>query len=105
MTARTEDYDAIIRIMQWYLDAFNGNDVSRFREAFDEDAWIYYIDADGSLHKRAISEDFERWATPPSWDVVGPFGQNRPVERRAELPVCGRPVNHVITAHGVAAHP
>jgi hypothetical protein len=73
VTARTEDYDAIIRVMQLYLDAFHDNDVSKFREAFDEDAWIYYIDADGSLHKHAISEDFERWATPPSWDVVGRF--------------------------------
>jgi hypothetical protein len=59
--------------MRLYLDAFNENDVGKFREAFDEDAWIYYIDADGVLHKHRISEDFERWAAPPSWDVVGRF--------------------------------
>jgi len=73
MTARTDDYDAIVRVMQLYIDAFNDNDVRKFRQAFDEDAWIYYIDADGSLHKHPISEDFERWAGPPSWDVVGRF--------------------------------
>jgi len=73
MTARTDDYDAIVRVMQLYIDAFNDNDVRKFRQAFDEDAWIYYIDADGSLHKHPISEDFERWAAPPSWNVVGRF--------------------------------
>ncbi len=73
MTARTDDYDAIVRVMRLYIDAFNDNDVSKFREAFDEDAWIFYIDADGSLHKHLISEDFERWAAPPSWGVVGRF--------------------------------
>jgi len=73
MAARTDDRDAIVRVMQLYLDAFNDNDVWKFREAFDEDAWIYYVDADGRLHKHPISEDFERWATPPSWNVVGRF--------------------------------
>jgi hypothetical protein len=71
MTERTDDYDAIVRVMRLYIDAFNDNDVSKFRAAFDDDAWIFYIDADGSLHKHPISEDFERWAAPPSWDVVG----------------------------------
>ena len=73
MTARTDDYDAIIRVMQLYIDAFNDNDVSKLREAFDEDAWIFFIDSDGTLHKHRISEDFERWAAPPSWGVVGRF--------------------------------
>lgn len=73
MAAKANDYDSIVRVMQLYLDAFNDNDVDKFREAFDEDAWIYYIDAGGNLRKHAISEDFERWATPPSWEVVGRF--------------------------------
>jgi Putative lumazine-binding len=73
MTARTDTYDAIVRVMRLYIDGFNENDVSKFREAFDADAWIFYIDAGGSLHKHSISEDFERWATPPGWDVVCRF--------------------------------
>ena len=73
MTARTDDYDAIVRVMRLYIDAFNDNDVSKFRQAFDENAWIFYIDAGGNLHKHLISEDFERWVTPPSWGVVGRF--------------------------------
>jgi hypothetical protein len=36
-----------------------------FKGAFDEDAWIFYIDADGVLHKNLISEPFEGWSTPP----------------------------------------
>lgn len=73
MTGRKDDYDAIVRVVQLYIDAFNDNNFRKFREAFDDDAWIFYIDADGSLHKHPISEDFERWATPPSWGVVGRF--------------------------------
>jgi len=73
MTVRTDDYDEIVRVVRLYVDAFNDNDVAKFREAFDENAWIYYIDANGALHKNPISEDFERWASPPSWGVVGRF--------------------------------
>jgi ketosteroid isomerase-like protein len=73
MTARTDDYDEILRVMQLYIDGFNDNDVGKFREAFDEDAWIFFIDANGALHKNLISESFEKWAAPPSWGVVGRF--------------------------------
>ena len=66
MTARPDDYDEIVRVVQLYVDAFNDNDVSKFKEAFDEAAWIFYIDADGILHKNLISDSFEQWAAPPS---------------------------------------
>jgi hypothetical protein len=73
MTGRTDDYDAIVRVVQLYIDGFNDNEVSKFREAFDKDAWIFFVDADGKLHKNRISDDFETWATPPSSGVVGRF--------------------------------
>ena len=73
MTARTDDHDAIVRVVQLYIDGFNHNEASKFREAFDKDAWIFYIDADGKLHKNLISDDFERWAMPPGRGVVGRF--------------------------------
>jgi len=73
MTARTDDYDEIVRVMQLYIDATNDNDVSKLKEAFHEDAWIFFIDADGALHKNLISENFEGWASPPSWGAVGRF--------------------------------
>jgi hypothetical protein len=71
MTARTGDYDDIVRVMQLYIDGFNDNDIRKFEKAFHEDAWIFYSDAAGVLHKHLISESFERWAAPPSWGVVG----------------------------------
>jgi hypothetical protein len=73
MTARTDDYDEIVRVVQLYVDAFNDNDIGKLRQAFDKDAWIFYIDADGVLHKNLISESFEEWAHPPSRGVVGRF--------------------------------
>jgi hypothetical protein len=71
MTARTDDYDEIVRVIQLYIDGFNDNDIRKFEEAFQEDVWIFYSDADGVLHKNLLSESFERWAAPPSWGVVG----------------------------------
>jgi hypothetical protein len=73
MTARTDDYDQIVRVVQLYIDGFNDNEISKLREAFDEDAWMYYINASGLLRKSPISESFEAWATPPSSGVVGRF--------------------------------
>lgn len=73
MTARTDDYDEIVLVVQLYIDAFNDNDISKLRQAFDKDAWIFYIDANGALHKNLISESFEEWAAPPSRGVVGRF--------------------------------
>ena len=64
MTAGTDDYDEIVRVAQLYVDGFNDNDVSKFREAFHEDAWIFFIDADGGLRKHLISRAFEGWAAP-----------------------------------------
>jgi len=55
------------------FDAFKDNDISKLKQAFDEDAWIFYIEANGTLHKNLISEDFEEWAAPPSRGVVGRF--------------------------------
>lgn len=71
MTARTDDYDAIVRVVRLYVDGFNDNDVSKLKEAFHEDAWIFFIDAEGGLHKNLISENFEAWASPPSSGIVG----------------------------------
>jgi ketosteroid isomerase-like protein len=71
VTARTDDYDAIVRVVQLYIDGFNDNDVGKFREAFHEDAWMFYINADGSLYKNPISKSFEEWAKPPSSGIVG----------------------------------
>ena len=73
MTARTDDYDAIVRVAQLYIDGFNDNDVEKFKEAFHEDAWMFYVNADGSLYKNPVSGSFEEWAKPPSWEVVGRF--------------------------------
>jgi hypothetical protein len=73
MSARTDDYDEIVRVVKLYIDGFNDNDISKFKEAFHEDAWIFFIDANGGLHKNLISESFEEWAAPPSSGIVGRF--------------------------------
>ncbi len=71
MSKMTEDYDEIVRVMHLYMDAFGKNNVGMLREAFDEDAWIFYIDARGQLRKQLISNAFENWATSPDRAFVG----------------------------------
>ena len=73
MTARTDDYDEIVRVIRLYVDAFNStdNDVSKLKQAFHEEAWIFYVDADGMLSKGPIAQHFATWVAPPSWDIVG----------------------------------
>ncbi|MBS0640250.1 MAG: nuclear transport factor 2 family protein [Acetobacteraceae bacterium] len=73
MTRRTDDYDAIVRTVQLYIDGFNDADIGKFRQAFDPEAWIFFIDAEGKLRKNLISDSFEKWVTPPTRQVVGRF--------------------------------
>ena len=71
MTAIASDYDEIVRVVQLYIDGFNDCDVGKFEEAFHEDAWIFFTDAEGALHKHLISDSFEEWAAPPRAGIVG----------------------------------
>jgi hypothetical protein len=60
-TATTPDYDEIVRVVQLYIDGWKG-DVNKFKEAFHEDAWIFFTEADGVLHKDLLTDRFEAWA-------------------------------------------
>lgn len=59
MAANTDDYDEIVRAMQLYLDAYNENNFEKLKEAFHEDAWIFFFDAGGTLHKGVMRDRFE----------------------------------------------
>ena len=45
MTATAPDYDEIVRVVQLYVDAFNECDINKFKEAFADDAWIFFTDS------------------------------------------------------------
>ncbi|HKX18798.1 MAG TPA: nuclear transport factor 2 family protein [bacterium] len=73
MTNRTNDYDEITRVMQLYIDGFNDHDINKFKQAFDENAWIFYVDAEGTLIKYLIAERLEEWAALTKWrEEYGP---------------------------------
>jgi hypothetical protein len=66
MTATAPDYAQIVRVVQLYVDAWNTRDASKFREAFAEDAWIFFTDRDGVLHKQLLDTDvFREWVSTP----------------------------------------
>jgi ketosteroid isomerase-like protein len=69
-TPAAPDHDEIVRVVQLYVDGFNDCDPDKLRTAFHEDAWIFYTDADGALHRNLISESFEEWASPPSDSIT-----------------------------------
>ena len=56
-TATTPDYDEIVRVVQLYLDGWKG-DVDKFKEAFHEDAWIFFTDADGRASQKSADRPF-----------------------------------------------
>jgi hypothetical protein len=51
IATRAPDYDEIARVVQIYGDNFGAGDPDGFKDAFHEDAWIFYT-------KRT-----ERWST------------------------------------------
>jgi ketosteroid isomerase-like protein len=61
-TATTPDYDEIVRIVQLYIDASNDGDMDKYKQAFHEDAWIFFTDAAGTLHKALLADCFAEWA-------------------------------------------
>ena len=61
-TATTPDYDEIVRVVQLYIDGFNDGDIAKFKEAFHEDAWIFFTDAEGALYNNLLTNCFEDWA-------------------------------------------
>jgi hypothetical protein len=71
MNATATDYDEIVQVVQFYIDGFNDCDVDKFKEAFLEDAWIFFTDAEGALHKHLLTDCFEEWAAPPGASIVG----------------------------------
>jgi hypothetical protein len=64
MAATAPDHDEIVRVVQLYVDGVSESSVAKLEEAFHEDAWIFYTDAEGGLHKGLISDFFEEWAAP-----------------------------------------
>jgi len=71
MTATAPDYDEIVRVVQLYVDAFNECDINKFKEAFADDAWIFFTDANGALHKALIADCFADWTSPHDDRVHG----------------------------------
>jgi hypothetical protein len=60
-TATTPDYDEIVHVVQLYIDGWKG-DVNKFKEAFHEEAWMFFTDAAGGLHTDRLTDCFEAWA-------------------------------------------
>ena len=60
-TSRAADYDEIVRVVQLYIDGFRTGDTALFEEAFHDDAWIFFTEADGTLVKSATRDCYQEW--------------------------------------------
>ena len=47
MTMTISEYDKIVATVRLYIDGFNEHDPKKFKEAFHEDAQMFYVDEDG----------------------------------------------------------
>ena len=65
------DYDAIVRVVHLYSDAFGANDIAIFKEAFHDDAWIFFTEADGTLVKAPTKDCYQEWASSPNPNITG----------------------------------
>ncbi len=67
MTMTITEYDKIVATVRLYIDGFNDHDAKKFKEAFHEDAQMFYIDENGALHVHRLDDElFEQWASPDS---------------------------------------
>ena len=71
-TSQAADYDEIVRVVQLYIDGFRTGDTTLFEEAFHDDAWIFYTEADGTLVKSATRDCYQEWASSPEPRHRGP---------------------------------
>ena len=93
-TATTPDYDEIVRVVQLYIDGFKG-DVDKFKEAFHEDAWIFFHRCRWGSPQRSPRRPFRevgrRQSTHQSpchfCDAGGGCGQCPPRVRQYHRPV------------------
>ncbi len=67
MTVTISDYDKIVATVRLYIDGFNEHDPKKFKEAFHEDAQLFYVDETGALHVHPLDDEiFDAWASPGS---------------------------------------
>ena len=78
--------------MQLYVDGLNDNDVGKFREAFHEDVWIFYVDADGKLTKNSSSATIRR--------VLDRFGDVKAMLHGVSVALWGASADSVHPADG-----
>ena len=70
-TGRAADYDEIVRVVQLYIDGFRTGDTTLFEEAFHDDAWIFFTEADGTLFKSATRDCYQEWGGSPNPKIMG----------------------------------
>jgi len=66
MTATAPDYDEIVRVVQLYVDGFSEADTNKLKKAFHENAWMFFTDADGTLHKHLLADCLATSARRPA---------------------------------------
>lgn len=55
------DYEAIMHVIELYAQGWKWQP-EKFREAFEEDAWIFFTDPAGGLQKYLLTDCFNEWA-------------------------------------------
>jgi hypothetical protein len=64
VTMTISEYDKIVATVRLYVDGFNDHDTKKFKEAFHEDAQMFYIDENGALHVHRLDDEILRNGRP-----------------------------------------
>jgi restriction endonuclease Mrr len=64
MSMTITEYDKIVATVRLYIDGFNEHDPKKFKQAFHEDAQMFYVDDQGALHVHPLGDEvFDAWAS------------------------------------------
>ncbi len=63
----TPEYKQIMHVIELYIQGWKGKP-EKFQEAFHEDAWILFTDANGQLHKYLLMDSFNSWSKT-NWEI------------------------------------
>ena len=66
---KTKADEDILKVVDPYIEGWKGHKESFFK-AFHPDAWIFYTDENGQVHKSLLSDCFADWAST-NWIIYG----------------------------------
>jgi putative lumazine-binding protein len=98
-----QDDAEIRRVVQLYADGFGSGETRMFEEAFHDEAWIFFTEADGVLRTSRLSALFSEWAATRDRATIRVLDVTQSGDIANVLLVwrCGEPENTWLDLHNL----